>query len=52
MLLVVNVPVRVLIQKMGSPGQLGIMLLMAVICWLASVAFWRFSVSRYTSASS
>ncbi|HEY1173633.1 MAG TPA: ABC-2 family transporter protein [Verrucomicrobiae bacterium] len=52
MMLVVNVPVRVLIQKLGSPGQLTLMLVMALLCWLASVAFWRFSVSRYTSASS
>jgi ABC-2 type transport system permease protein len=52
MLLVVNVPVRLLIQKLGSPAQLSLMLVMAVLCWIASEAFWRFSVSRYTSASS
>lgn len=52
MLLVVNVPVRVLIQKIASPSQLVLMLVMAIACWVASAAFWRFSVSRYTSASS
>jgi len=52
MLLVVNVPVRVLIQKFSSPTQLLMMLLMALLCWLASAAFWNFSVRRYTSASS
>lgn len=39
MMLVVNVPVRVLIQKLGSPGQLALMLLMAALCWFASAAF-------------
>jgi len=52
MLLVVNVPVRVLIQKFSSPTQLLLMLFLAAICWLASAAFWKFSVTRYTSASS
>lgn len=52
MLLVVNVPVRVLIQKINSPTQLLLMALMAVVCWMAAAAFWNFSVRRYTSASS
>ena len=52
MLLVSNVPVRLLADKLASPAQVGILLGMAVVCALVSQAFWRLSLSRYTSASS
>lgn len=52
MLLVVNVPVRLLVDNLRSPSQLLLMLVMAAICWMASAAFWKFSITRYTSASS
>ena len=51
MLLVSNVPVRVLVNKF-SPGYLFLLLAMSVVCWLVSEAGWRASVRRYTSASS
>jgi len=52
MLLVSNVPVRVLVSKLSSPGPLLLLLLMAVVCFTLSEWGWRASVRRYTSASS
>ena len=52
MLLVSNVPVRLLADKLASPWPLLALLGMAVVCAAASQAFWRLSLSRYTSASS
>ncbi len=52
MLLVSNVPVRVLAEKLGEPGKLLLLLAMTVICFLVSEWGWRASVRRYTSASS
>ncbi len=51
MLLVSNVPVRLLVNKMslGSALQL---LMMSLVCFLLSEWGWRASVRRYTSASS
>src|SRR5215467_8368528 len=51
MLLVSNVPVRVLINKF-SPGSLLMLLVMSVVCFLVSEWGWRSSVRHYTSASS
>jgi ABC-2 type transport system permease protein len=51
MLLVSNVPVRVLVNKF-SPGSLLILLAMSVICFLVSEWGWRSSLRHYTSASS
>ncbi len=52
MLLVSNVPVKVLIDKLSSPWEwLTLVGLAAVIFWVSEV-LWRFAVSRYTSASS
>jgi ABC-2 type transport system permease protein len=51
MLLVSNVPVRVLVNKF-SPGPLLILLAMSVVCFLISEWGWRGSVRHYTSASS
>lgn len=54
MLLVSNVPVRLLTEKMDlrSPGPIFVLLGMSVVCALVSEWFWRRSVRRYTSASS
>ena len=51
-LLVSNVPVRVLADKISSPGS-WLLLVGVGIGWSAlSELFWRVSVRRYTSASS
>jgi ABC-2 type transport system permease protein len=52
MLLVSNVPARVLTDKLESLALPAILLGMAVACWLVSQWFWRLSLRRYTSASS
>jgi ABC-2 type transport system permease protein len=51
MLLVSNVPVRVLINKF-SAGSLLILLAMSVLCFLVSEWGWKSSLRHYTSASS
>jgi ABC-2 type transport system permease protein len=51
MLLVSNVPVRVLVNKFSS-GPLLLLLAMSVVCFLVSEWGWRASVRHYTSASS
>ncbi len=50
-LLVSNVPTRVLADKLQSPFLWLVLLGMGVICALISEWFWRVSVRRYTSAS-
>lgn len=52
MLLVSNVPVRVMANKATSPAMLLLLLSMSVICFLLSEWGWRASLRRYTSASS
>jgi len=52
MLLVSNVPVRVLANKVSSPGSLVLLLAMTVVCFCISEWGWRVSIRRYTSASS
>jgi ABC-2 type transport system permease protein len=52
MLLVSNVPVRVLANKLSSPVPLLILLVMSIVCFLASEWGWRASLRHYTSASS
>jgi ABC-2 type transport system permease protein len=52
MLLVVNVPVKLLIDKLSSPLEMGLLLLMTAVCFAVSERVWRFSVRHYTSASS
>ncbi|MGV3774672.1 MAG: ABC transporter permease [Verrucomicrobiales bacterium] len=52
MLLVANIPAKLIIQKLGSGWELGLLSGMAALCFLASEMFWRFSIKRYTSASS
>jgi len=52
MLLVSNVPVRLLTDKLASLEPILLLLGMAVICAAVSEWVWRVSVRRYTSASS
>ncbi len=52
MLLVSNVPVRVLTSKLAEPSQLVLLFAMSVACFLISEWGWRASVRHYTSASS
>ena len=52
MLLVVNVPVRLLADKLADPWTIVQLLFMAVVCALASEWWWGKSLRRYTSASS
>ncbi len=52
MLLVSNVPVRVLADKLSSPRPLLLLLLMSIVCFLVSEWGWRASLRHYTSASS
>jgi ABC-2 type transport system permease protein len=51
MLLVSNVPVRVLADKLTSPSMWLLLLGLGVVWTLISEWFWRFSLRRYTSAS-
>ncbi|HMP84173.1 MAG TPA: ABC-2 family transporter protein [Verrucomicrobiota bacterium] len=52
MLLVSNVPVRLLAQKLTEAGPVLLLLVMAIACAALSEWFWRLSLKRYTSASS
>jgi ABC-2 type transport system permease protein len=52
MLLVSNVPVRLLADKLSNPTPVLWLLLMAVVCFAVSEWGWRASVRHYTSASS
>ncbi|MDB6121865.1 MAG: hypothetical protein JWQ71_858 [Pedosphaera sp.] len=52
MLLVSNVPVRLLAGKLSSPAPVLLLLAMSGVCVLISEWGWRQSVRRYTSASS
>jgi ABC-2 type transport system permease protein len=52
MLLVSNVPVRLLADKLSGPTPVLFLLLMSVVCFCVSEWGWRASMRRYTSASS
>jgi ABC-type uncharacterized transport system permease subunit len=52
MLLVSNVPVRLLADKLNHPSEMLLLVVMAAICFAVSEMAWRFSLRRYTSASS
>jgi ABC-2 type transport system permease protein len=52
MLLVSNVPVRVLTDRLESPFDIMLLLALGVVCLILSELGWRFSVRHYTSASS
>lgn len=52
MLLVSNVPAKWLASRLGSPMEMVLLVGMAAACFLVSELAWRFSLRRYTSASS
>ncbi len=52
MLLVSNVPVRLLVDKLSTPGPILLLLAMSLVCFAVSEFGWRTSIRRYTSASS
>ena len=51
-LLVANVPVKVLLGKMDSLVGAGLLLVMSLICFLISSVVWHAALRRYASASS
>jgi len=51
MLLVANVPAKLLVAKLRSPLEMVLLLMMMVVCFLMSHVGWRFSLKHYTSAS-
>jgi len=52
MLLVSNVPVKLLVQRLSSPFDMLLLILLSAVCFIVSEAGWRFSLRHYTSASS
>lgn len=52
MLLVANVPAKLLANKLASPLDMLILLGMSLACFFVSELGWRFSLRHYTSASS
>jgi viologen exporter family transport system permease protein len=52
MLLVSNVPVRVLVSTLTNKAPLFLLLAMSLVCFAVSEWGWRASLRRYTSASS
>lgn len=52
MLLVSNVPVKLLVDKLASPFELLLLVVLAGLVFTASELLWRTALKRYTSASS
>jgi len=52
MLLVSNVPVRLLVSTLSGPKPVALLLGMSLLCFALSEWGWRASLRRYTSASS
>ena len=52
MLLVSNVPVRLLAEKLESPMDMFLLVAMAGVCFIVSELVWRTALRHYTSASS
>jgi ABC-2 type transport system permease protein len=52
MLLVVNVPVKVLLAKVSSASEIALMFTLCLGCFLISILAWRVGLRRYSSASS
>jgi len=51
MILVANVPAKLLVQKLHSPLEMLLLLVMLGVCFVASELGWRYSLKHYTSAS-
>ncbi len=52
MLLVANVPAKLLAQKLGAPLEMLLLFGLSLGCFALSEAVWRWSLRHYTSASS
>jgi len=52
MILVANVPAKILVAKLHSPFEMVLLLAMMIVCFALSQIGWRFSLRHYTSASS
>lgn len=52
MLLVANVPVKLLAQRLDHPLEILLLLTLCAACFVASELVWRLSLRHYTSASS
>jgi ABC-2 type transport system permease protein len=52
MVLVANVPAKVMVSKLGNPTEILLLIGVMLACAAVSEMGWRFSVKRYTSASS
>jgi ABC-2 type transport system permease protein len=52
MLLVANVPARLLASTLATPGSMLLVAGMCAACFIASELGWRFALRHYTSASS
>ena len=52
MLLVANVPTKLVIDTLSSPWEMALLLFMSLFLFACSEAFWRFALRHYTSASS
>jgi ABC-2 type transport system permease protein len=52
MVLVANVPAKVLVAKLHSAWELVVLVIVMIVCAVLSEIGWRFSVKHYTSASS
>ena len=52
MLLVSNVPVKVLLNRLSSPAEITLMLAMSVVFFLISHLVWSRALRQYSSASS
>jgi ABC-2 type transport system permease protein len=52
MLLVSNVPVKLLVDKLGSPLEILMLVALAAAIFIASELLWKSALKRYTSASS
>jgi ABC-2 type transport system permease protein len=51
MLLVANVPAKLLLNALKSPWPMLLLVGMGGVCLILSELFWRYSLRRYTSAS-
>jgi ABC-2 type transport system permease protein len=51
-LLITNVPVKLLIEKLQSPWEIVWLLLLSTLMFVLSEMFWRYSIRHYASASS
>ena len=51
MILVANVPAKLLVSKLRSPFEMILLVSMMVICFAISQIGWKFSLKHYTSAS-